>query len=137
MAVYKNTTLNSSLTAVEFTPVSDGNFSFFYVNAPENAEAVKQWLTSKEIGQEVIAESKVRGQPVIVMHGAKSKEEMMKLLEARGDKLAFQPPPGKPMDTWRVISMLAVPGQAMQFASSFMKKKGGLGWDTFIFAGSN
>ena len=137
MAVYKNLTLNSPLTAVEFTPVSDGNFSFFYVNAPENKEALKQWLTSKEIGQEIISESLVGGQPVIVMHGPKSKEEMMKALEAHGEKLQFVPPPGKPMDTWKVISMLAVPGQAMQFAASCMKKGGGFDWGLGVFAGSN
>jgi len=142
MATYTNINAASSIAAVEFSPVSDGNFSFFHIRSPENKEEIKQWLTSKGVGQEIVAETMVGGKPVLVTRGEKTKDELTKLLEAQGEKLQFVPPPKKSIDTWKIISMFAVPGQTLQMTSAFMKpkmpgKKGTVSWDLFIFAGSS
>ncbi len=134
MAVYKNLTQNSPLSAVEFTPVSDGNFSFFYVDSPLKKDGVKHWLASPEMGQEIIAETQVDGHPVIITHGDKPQAELQKILEARGNKLELQLPK-KSMDLWKAIALLAVPGQTLQLTSSLMRKR--KDWALFSFAASN
>jgi hypothetical protein len=137
MAVYNNTNKASLIESVEFTPVSDGNFTFFYVNKPENKDQVKQLITSKEVGQEIIAETRVNGKQVLVTHGSKTKDEMMSWMQGRGDKLVFVPAPKKQMDTWKLIAMLAVPGQMMQMGSSMMQVGKKLDYGLFVFAASN
>ena len=136
MAVYNVINPGSALTSVEFTPVPDGNFSFFHVKTPEQLDAVKQWLVSKEVGQEIVGEALVDKHPVLVTHGDKTQADIMGMLTTRGDTLQLQKH-AKGIDMWRVVSMLAVPGQALQIASSFMRKDKKLDWGLFVFGASN
>ena len=140
MALYNNKNTASPVASVEFAPVVEGNFSFFSVNKPEEKEAVKQWLKT-EIGQKIISDTVVGGKPMLVGHGAKKPDEILKIMTERGDALVFEPPPRKAMDTWKVISMFAVPGQMMQLASAFMKPKkpgqSNLNWGLLIFSASS
>src|SRR5688500_7411226 len=117
MAIYDNLRKDSALTAVEFSPVSDGNFAFFYVDSPIKKNAVKAWLSSPEVGQQVMAETNINGRPVLVTHGDKSKEEIMKILEARGDKLELHKRE-KPFPYWTLRSTMSVLGQSLQIVSS-------------------
>ncbi len=137
MAIYKNTNAASPLSGVEFSPVSDGNFSFFHVGTADNKESVKQWLISPELGQEIVAETVVDGKPVFVTHGDKTKDEVMKLLEARGERLELQKRKKTFSDiAWPVRGALGFSGQTLQLGSSFLTKKG-FAWDTGMFASLN
>lgn len=118
MAIYNNLRKESPLTAVEFSPVSDGNFSFFYVDSPVKKDLVKQWLKSAEVGQEIIAETQVEGRPVLVTHGDKTKDEIMKLLADKGDKLELSHPK-KPTNLWAFRSAMSVGGQTLQMLSAW------------------
>jgi len=135
MAVYNVTNPDSALTAVEFTPVAEGNFSFFAAKSPEQKDVVKKWLVS-ELKQTIIAETIVKDKPVFVTRGDKTKDEVIGLLNAHGDTLALQLTQ-KPTDTWKVVTMLAVPGQGMQLASSMMRPNRKVDWGLFAFASSN
>jgi len=137
MAVYKNTHAGSPIAGVEFTPVSDGNFSFFYVDNEADLAEVKQWLTSPDIGQEIIAEAQTASQPVLITHGGKAKDDLMALLEARGEKLELQKHKRSFADmAWPVRGALGFTGQTLQLSSSFLTKKG-FAWDTGMFASLN
>jgi len=146
MAIYDNLRKESPLTAVEFSPVSDGNFSFFYVDSPVKKDLVKQWLTSGDVGQEVIAETSINGRPVLVTHGDKTQEELLKLLEAKGDKLTLQKKEHG-LDLWTVRSALSVGGQSLQMLSAWRQLRpdkatgklvrSGIDGPTMMFAGLN
>jgi len=130
MAVYSNLTQTSSLKAVEFTPVADGNFTFFYVD-PAQKNEIKTWLTQPEIGQTIVAETQANGRAVLVTQGNKSKNEMIKALEARGDHITFSHKPAK-FSIWKASGAMGLAGQGMQFASSLMRRKLDVG--LFMFA---
>lgn len=115
MTTYKSTKADSRLSGAEFIPVSDGNFSFFYLKNPADKGTEKQWLQS--IGQEIVAESLVDGQPVLVTHGQKTKEELQKLLTDRGESLALDTPK-KPFNFWALRGGMSIIGQSLQLASS-------------------
>jgi hypothetical protein len=117
MAFYKNLHNESPLTAVEFSPVSDGNFAFFHIDSPLKRNAFKQWLTSENVGQRIVAETSINGCPVLVTHGDKPQEDMMKLLEAQGDKLTLTHKE-KPLNVWAMRSATSVLGQSLQLISS-------------------
>lgn len=136
MAVYKTKNADAALSAVEFTPVSDGNFSFFTAKNPEQIKRLRELVTSPELGQTISGESIVGKRRILITHGHKSKEELIKALEAKGTELELRQE-HTPTDPWRIISMLAVPGQLLQLASSVMRKNGKLDWGSFIFASSN
>lgn len=141
MAVYKNYNHASPLTAVEFTPVSDGNFSFFYVDSPMKTEGVKRWLSSPEVGQEIIAETRVEGHPVLVTHGDKTQNQLLQTLAAHGDKLELHHHP-KPFNVWLLRGMFGFSGQVGQLISSITSgkihtEKGGINIGLFVFSISN
>ena len=107
MAIYHNKNAASPLTAVEFNPVSDGNFSFFYVDSPLKKDGVKKWLTSPEMGQEIIAEAQLGSHPVIVTHGDKTAEALLQKMADQGDKLVLQQPK-KDFDAWKARGALGL-----------------------------
>jgi hypothetical protein len=128
MATYNNTRKDSPISAVEFIKVPDGNFTFFYVDSPSQKEAVKQWLTSKDIGQEIIAETKihkandmVEDRTVIVTHGDKTEAELRTLLAEKGDNLELKKDKQALMDFWTLRSAISVVGQSLQIMSSYFK----------------
>jgi hypothetical protein len=128
MATFNNTRKDSPISAVEFVKVPDGNFTFFYVDTPSQKEAVKQWLTSKDVGQEIIAETKihkandmVEDRTVIVTHGDKTDQELKDILEAKGDKLELKVDKKPLMDFWTVRSLISVVGQSLQMVSSYFR----------------
>lgn len=116
MAVYNVSNPKSYLHSVEFTPVSDGNFSFFYLKDGAHKDEARQWLT-KEVGQEVIAESMVCGRPVIITHGEKPKQDMLKLLDEHGDTTQLKVIE-KPPNFWAIRGGMSIVGQCLQLASS-------------------
>lgn len=118
MAIYENLQKNSPLTAVEFTPVSDGNFSFFYIDSPVKRNAIREWLTSPGIGQEIMAETSINGRPVLVTHGDKTQEDIMRLLEEQGDKLVLSKQK-QTIDAWKIRSSMSVAGQSLQMLSAW------------------
>lgn len=120
MTVYKNKKPESPLASVEFSPVSEGNFSFFTVT-PGHEEAIKKWLVSPEIEQEIIAETQVDGKHVFVTHGNHSQTEILKLLEAQGNSFDMQIPK-KPFNYWAARGSLSMVGQVLQLTSGFLAK---------------
>jgi len=122
MAVYNNTNTASPLTSVEFAPVSDGNFTFFTLNKPESTDAIRQWLTSPDVGQEIVAETSVNGKPILVTHGDKTKDEMMKALEAHGEKLQLHIHK-KPFNFWALRGSMSVIAHTLTIIASFIQVK--------------
>lgn len=135
MAVYRNQRSDTSITSVEFTPVSDGNFAFFHIDSSLKKDAVKKWLTSNAVGQEIIAETMVDGHPVLISHGDKNKDEMLKVLNDTGEKLKLHHHE-KPFDYWALRGGLSIVGQSLQLASGKLRT-GGIDAPTVVFAVSN
>lgn len=121
MAIYSNKRQDSIITGIEFAPVADGNFTFFYTRPRDNKDEFKQWMAG--IGQEVIAETIVDGQTVFVTHGDKTQEDMMKALGARGENLELKQPDRK-FEPWKWRGILSMTGHPMQLAASMMGPKG-------------
>ncbi|NBO18025.1 MAG: hypothetical protein EBV03_02145 [Proteobacteria bacterium] len=119
MAVYKNFSDKSAVASVEFTPVSDGNFSFIHVRDGQDIEAVKQWITSQDVGQSIVAQTKLGKETVLVTHGEKTKEQMLDVLKGHGDDMQLAAPEKK-FDAWKWRGILSMTGHPMQLASSFM-----------------
>lgn len=132
MAVYNNKNANGALSTVEFTPVSEGNFAFFYIDEAIHRDPFKQWLATQ--GQRIVGESEVSGKTVLVTRGEKPKEAILKALEERGEKMEFHHHQSG-MDVWTVIATLGPIGQVLQVASSTMRNK--LDWGLATFAGAN
>jgi len=133
MAVYKNLSRKSPLSGVEFTPVSQGNFAFFYVDSPLKTDGVKAWLAS--VGEQVVGTAQSGGHPVLVTRGAKSEKEMLELLSGLGDTMVLQkdkiPFSEK---AWKVGGGIAFVGQGMQLASSFLRPDRKADWALRLFA---
>lgn len=134
MSVYKNTRTNPLFNAVEFSPVSDGNFTFFYIDNPLRKDAARTWLARPEHHQEILAETQVEGHHVFVTHGDKTKEELLSALQQGGDHFAFSHSP-KGVNAWALRGMLGIGGQGLQLTSSLMRHKLDIG--LFVFAVSN
>ncbi len=117
MALYDNLSKKSPLTAVEFSPVPEGNFSFFYVDSPVKKDLVKGWLTSEAVGQNIVAETMIDGRPVLVTKGDKTQEEMMKLLEGQGDQLSLHKDQ-KGINFWAMRGAMSMVGQSLQMVSA-------------------
>lgn len=116
MAVYNITNPESALDSVEFTPVSDGNFSFYHLKDAGKKDAVRDWLT-KELEHEIVAETMVEGKHVIVTHGARTREQMLKILDNHGDtpklKIHKDPP-----NYWAIRGGMSMVGQVLNLASA-------------------
>ncbi|MBY0408462.1 MAG: hypothetical protein K2Q01_12290 [Rickettsiales bacterium] len=130
----KNTPL--PLSSVEFAPVSDGNVAFFTAASHESREKIMEFLASPGMHQRVTGEACVDGKPVLITSGSQTQQELMEALKTRGVTLEQQQLPDKNR-TWKIISMLAVPGQFLQLASGLMRKDKKLDWGMLVFAGSN
>jgi len=138
MAVYKVKNINSTFSSLEFTPVSEGNFAFFTAKSAEEKTQLTQFLNSPEINQTVLGEAEVGGAHVLITSGSKSETGLMNAVEAKGNSLQLVPnDSGNRNKTWRIISMLAVPGQFLQIASSAMRKNHKTDWGLLLFATSN
>lgn len=120
MAVYTIKNAESLLSSVEFTPVSDGNFTFFHVKDPARVEAVRQWLTSKDMGQEIVADTRLENHAVIVTHGQKTRPEMLKVLEERGEQPELKVY-RKPVNYWAIRGGMSIVGQCLQLASASLQ----------------
>lgn len=135
MTVYRNHTPDSPIVSVEFMPVSSGNFCFITLKSPHHREAIRQWLSSREIDQEIVAETALGGQHVLVTHGDRNTSEMMDLLAQHGDSLT-PVLKKKHLNLWAVRGSLSMVGQVMQLMSGFLVK-GPPDGPTITFALSN
>lgn len=135
MTVYRNHKADSPITSVEFTPVSDGNFCFITLKSPHHKEAIRQWLASESIDQEIVAESKLGDQHVLVTHGDRNQAEMLQLFADHGDALT-PVAKKKTVNLWVVRGSLSMVGQVMQLISGFLVK-GPPDGPTITFAISN
>jgi len=133
MAVYNNLTKDSAIASVEFTPVADGNFAFFYVD-PAKKDEVKAWLTSSAIGQEIVGETQMDGKTILITQGEKEKKELEHALEARGEKLKLFHR-DKKFEPWKWRGNMSNAGQVLQLSSAFLQSK--VDGPTAIFAISN
>lgn len=139
MAVYKIKNADSLLSAVECIPVSDGNFAFFTARNPATPEfkaTLTSFLTGPGMEQHIVGEATVDGRPVFITRCHKTQKELVELLQAKGEKAELVTHE-KSLDTWKFISMLAIPGQMLQLSSSLMRKSNKVDWGLFVFAASN
>jgi hypothetical protein len=120
MSVYLVKNPESALSSVEFSPVAEGNFSFFHVKDPAQKQAIKDWLTSKEMGQELVADTKLDGHDLLVTHGEKSREDMLKALAEHGDKTELKVYK-KPFNYWAARGAMSIVGQCLQLASATLQ----------------
>jgi hypothetical protein len=135
MAHFTNKKESSPIASVEFTPVSQGNFTFFHVKPRQDKEAVKQWLTSSEMGQAIVAETVVGGETVFVTHGEKTKDQMLETMKTRGEELTSVAPTKK-IDMWKWRGVMSMIGQPLQFLSGW-NKKGDRDYSIIAFASLN
>lgn len=138
MAVYRNNKQESPITSVEFSPVSDGNFTFFFIDSPISVKGVKEWLQDKKVSQEIIAETQVSGHPVLVTHGDKPPEHILAALKDRGEELTpYHRKKAFSEQVWPMGASIATVGQLMQLTSSYLRPKRDADWTLRLFAGSN
>ncbi|MBI1236799.1 MAG: hypothetical protein GC188_08975 [Alphaproteobacteria bacterium] len=138
MAVFHNSKKDSPITGVEFSPVSDGNFSFYHIDSPISKEGVRQWLTSAAVGQEIIAETQVSGHPVFVTHGDRKKSEILDLLAARGEQMTpYSRKKSFSEQAWQTGAVMAFTGQMMQLTSSFLRPDRKADWSLRMLAVPN
>lgn len=136
MAVYKVTNHMPALHSVEFTPVSEGNVAFFTAPSAAGRDALLALIQSSGLHQRVTGETTVDGKPVFITSGHGTQGQILEAVKAQGAKLSLQQPEDK-NHSWKVISMLAVPGQFLQLASGLMRKNNKPDWGMLLFAGSN
>ncbi len=135
MTVYVNTNSESLFSSVEFSPLPDGNFTFFHLRNAEQKDKAKQWLGSQGVAQKIVAETLVGGQPVLVTHGDKTNDALMSLLAAGVEKFV-EPAPEKKFKAWKWRGNLCNLGQSLNLVSGY-RKPGGLDVPKLTFAGLN
>ncbi len=135
MPLYKNQKADAPIASVEFAPLPDGNFSFFTLRGPQDQTAIKQWLTTSGLGQKIIAETSVNGQPVLVTQGPQSQQALLTQLAAQQGEftLTFKP---RKNNIWAVRGNMGMVGQGLQIVSSFLNASG-LDIATLSFASLN
>ncbi|NBO18026.1 MAG: hypothetical protein EBV03_02150 [Proteobacteria bacterium] len=136
MAVYDIINDKTTLETVEFIPVSEGNVAFFTAPSAAARADLLRLIKSTGLGQQITDEAVVHGKPVIITSGPATQGLLMEALKAHGLSIAPHQPADK-NHTWKIISMLAVPGQFLQLASSVMRKDKKLDWGMLAFASSN
>lgn len=134
MAVYTNANPAAAITTIESVPLPDGNFTFFHCGGADST-AVRQWLTSPEAGQEIVAETQVGGKPVLVTHGDKSGDALLKLLEKPGESFALKEPE-KQFNAWKWRGTFSNVGQSLNLISAY-RKPGGIDIPKLTFSGLN
>ncbi len=134
MTTFNNINPSSSLVCVEFEPRPEGNLAFFHLKRGTDTAELKQWLSSANVGEELVAETQLEKHPVLIVRGAKSQNEILGVLATRDEQ--FRPAPFKHgVDIWGLRGNFSNAGQALQLLSSFMGK--GFDGATFTFAVSS
>ncbi|MBV8939128.1 MAG: hypothetical protein JO089_04750 [Alphaproteobacteria bacterium] len=133
MKKYISSDSASPLAAVELAPGPDTNLSFFYARGETDKPAVRKALA--HLGQTVIAESHVRGQPVFITRGAKDRQALVDAL-AQINPLTEEAEPPPKVDPWMVRGLLGMAGQLLVAVSSVRGNKG-FDQGAAFFAGSN
>lgn len=141
MPLYNNGTKDSAIASVEFSPLPEGNLTFVKLRDPVQKDAIRRWLTSAEVGQQIIAESLIDDQPILITQGKKSQAEVLGILQARGDVLKLNQPKHK-TDLWKWRGTMGTVGQLGQLASAFLVMPDAMGarkvdHATLMFAVSN
>ncbi len=136
MGIYTNHTRNTGIDSMEFTPISNGNFSFVYVDSPAKVDLIKEQMTRPDIGQQIVAQTIVKGRPALIMQGPLSQDELLKKLYDQGERLEFHREPKK-MNAWAIRAALGFAGQGLQITSSLMRPDRKLDWSLFMFAVPN
>lgn len=134
MAVYKVKNTDSPLSTVEFSPVPEGNIAFFSARDAHSAHAV--YALAANLGQTIMGETELEGRTILITRGPRSQTEILTSLAQSGHETQLQHK-AKSLDTWKVIAMLAVPGQLLQLTSSLIRKNKRVDWGLFFFATSN
>lgn len=119
MAVFINSRKDSPLRSVEFAPSGQGNISFIHVADPAQGETVRQLLTSKDVGQEITAETELNGKPVLMTRGGKTQVELLAALGAQGESLKAKAAPKKKFNPWAWRGITSIVGQSLQLVSGF------------------
>lgn len=134
MTRYTNTASHGLLASVEFSPMQTGNMAFLHLRDAGSLEQVKARLPA--LGQEVLAQTMVKGAPMLVTRGAKSPSDIVALLEKDGERLTLHTPK-KPFDAWKIRSILGFGGQTLQLISSFLRPSRQIDPSVFMFAVTN
>lgn len=137
MSVYQNTNPNAPVVSVEFAPLPEGNFTFFRIRDAEKVEDLKKWLTSSEVGQEIIAQTQTQsdGTQILVTHGHKRSEDISALLARTGEN--FEIPKEKTkFDPWKWRGRFSNIGQTFNLISGF-QNEGKLTGPKIMFAALN
>ncbi|MEJ0010154.1 MAG: hypothetical protein WDN72_06380 [Alphaproteobacteria bacterium] len=146
MAMYDNRRAGVPIASIEFSPMPDGNFTFFYLRDGGQAAAVKQLITSPSFGQHVVTETKLNGKPVLGHPGSEIADGHPQ--PARLDGNDFSPRlPVRKWNLWRVRGTMGTVGQLGQLASALLpvpvfdpiahKVRREVDYGTLIFAASN
>lgn len=121
MTVYDNRNERSKITSVDFSE-KDG-LAFIYLKHVGDRDDVKKQLA--EIGQEVVAETRINTLPVFVTRGAENKEELFSKLKTHpSDNFEKHVPRKKGLlgflqkHGWTIRGISSFVGQGMTFVSA-------------------
>jgi hypothetical protein len=134
--MYTNHARSTGIDSMEFTSVSNGNFSVVYVDSPAKTDLIKKQMTQPNIGQQIVAQTLVHGRPALIMQGPLSKEELLAKLHEQGERLR-ENIPTKKRNPWAIRAGLGFAGQGLQLTASLMNPKKGVDWPLFVFATTN
>ncbi len=136
MVMYTNHARNTGIDSMEFTSVSNGNFSIVYVDSPAKIELIKEQMTTPDMGQQIIAHTLVNGRPALIMQGPLSKDALLAKLHDQGEQLT-ENIPSKKKNPWAIRAGLGFAGQGLQLTASLMNPKKGVDWPLLVFATTN
>lgn len=121
MSAYNNLRQDSPIATVEFSPVQQGNFSFFHLRQTGAQDDVKRWLT-ENLGQQIVAETKLHNEQILVVRGGLTQDEILQRLGSRGENFTH-PDKERAINAWKWRGNLSMVGQFLQLASSVLTLK--------------
>ena len=123
MTLYNNARPDAEITAAEFASAGAGQFAFLHLRQPADAPAIRQWLAQAAPGAAILAQTN-GASPILVIQNAPAQQQMLALLQARGDRFApFVPK--KQWEPWKWRGVLSILGQACELTSVFSAHRTG------------
>lgn len=120
MIIYNVTNPESPFSAIEFSPQSEGNLTFFYVNNAGKLDKAKERL--EEMGQALVSETPAEGRIILITRGSKTKEELIRSLKDGGDALAQQEIKHS-INWWSFRGNMSNAGQMLQLISALKEPR--------------
>ncbi len=125
MPLYHNKNPHALIRSIEIEPAGDGGaYSVFHLRKGGDRAALQALLAAPGIGQEVLAETRMHNQTLLVTRGTSKPDALLAAFAGHGD--AFVPPVvEKKFNPWKWRGITSIVGQSLQLVSSFTSSKPG------------